>query len=106
MSCGEVRGKRSAAERNGVAIVEDAVYLGLRKPHGFVGAVMEVFAAAGLDDWDVLRHNFVFRAGFSLDLRTAGTVVKVAVADEEDLRIAVFEAEGLDGLFDLRRRRR
>ena len=65
---------------------------------------MEVVAATGFDDGDVLRHHFVFRPGFALDLCAAGAVVEVAVADEEDFGVLVFEAEGFDGLLDLRRR--
>ncbi len=47
---GEVRGEHGAAEANRVAVVEDAIDVRGREVHDLVGGVVEVGAAAGLDD--------------------------------------------------------
>ena len=47
---GEARRERNSAERNGVAVMQDAVDMRGREVHGFVVGVMEVGCAAGLDD--------------------------------------------------------
>ena len=54
---------------------------------------MEVVVAAGLDHGDIRIHDFVLRAGVTLDLRAAGAVIEVAVADEKNFGVAEFEAE-------------
>ena len=67
-----------------------------------VRGVIEVGFAAGFDDGDIAIHDLILCAGELLDLGTAGAVVVVGVADEQDLDVAELEAEGFDAFPDQR----
>ncbi len=106
VACGEVRGEDDAAERDFVAVVKHAVDVRGREMHGLVGAVLEVGAAAGLDDGYIGRHDFILCVRLAKDFGAAGAVVVVRVADEQDFDVSEFESKRLDALADERGRRR
>lgn len=59
--------QRSAAQRDGVAIMENAIYLGRRKAHIGLIAVGEVALASVLDHGNVSVHDVVLCAGQFFD---------------------------------------
>src|SRR5436190_14736718 len=51
---------------------------------------------------NVRVHDHQSRAGLLLDQTGSGIVIAMSVADQEDLRVAVFETKLLDALSDRR----
>ncbi len=98
---GFVRNQHGTAQLDLVSIVEHAVDFGLR-----IGAfaVGEVRRAAAFHDGHVTLHHHVFRTGLLDDARAAGVVIGMRVTDQQDLDVAVFEAELRHALLDERRR--
>ena len=83
----ETGGQRGAAEFDGVAVVEHAV--------DFRGGAA---GRGAFDRGDIGRHHHQTGAGFLFNEADRRVVVAVGVADEQNLRVGVSEAELRDAL--------
>ena len=85
----EACGERRAAEFDRVPIVQHAIDFRARPSR-----------RGALDGGHVGVHHHQLRAGVRLDEADAFIVIAVRMADQEDLRVGVLEAEALDALAD------
>src|ERR1700729_606224 len=100
----KMRDEGCTAEADFVAVMQDAVDVRGRIPHGFVVAESEISVAARFDSAHVGIHDEVFCVSLAQDGCTAGGVVRMRVADEKDFDVAEVKAEGFDTVLDLRGR--
>src|SRR6185437_719731 len=91
----EMRCQNRISQRHGITVVQHAVHFRCRIQHLLSISVCEILVPARFHDWNVRVHNHILRTGQSLDLRGAGVMVKVRMADQQDLYIAKLEAEFL-----------
>ena len=78
---GEVRNEYRSAKPHFVAIVQHAVHFCRRIEKARIVAILKICLATGLDDRDVAIHYHVARSCHLFDLRTAGVVIPVRVAN-------------------------
>ena len=101
-----MRGEDGAAERDCVAIVQDAIDVGGRKLHGLVVRRIESRFCRRIRPTETSPSMTSYFAPVRrLICGAAGAVVVVGVADEQDFDVAEIEAERFDALADLRRGR-
>jgi hypothetical protein len=86
-----VRGPRRTTQFHGVGIVQYAVYVRAGTP-----------ARLALLRGGILLHHFELGPGFTLDQTYGGIMIAVRVADQQNLRVFVFEAEAGDASLERR----
>ena len=89
------------AQSDRFVVVEGVVDFGCGVEHFWSGAVLKICFAAGLDIADIGVHDHVFGTAFAFDLRAAGAVVVVGVADEKNLDLFQGKSKLLDAGPDL-----
>ena len=99
MSSCLVSGDGSATQRNGVVVMQRTVHACRRKLRK--GGI-EVGRSTGLDDVDIAVHDHVLGMSFMEDLGSAGGVIVVCLAAEEDFCIGPPKAEMFDATSNLR----
>jgi hypothetical protein len=102
VAAGAVGDKCHVADRNGVAVVQDAVDVCGRIGWDGAGGGEKVAAASGGGDVGVVLHDHVPGVGFAENLCGTGHVIEVGLTVEENLCVGVTEAKLLDAVFDLR----
>src|SRR5580692_378525 len=100
-----MRRERNAAERDLVAVMQNAIDMRGRKMHGLIAAIVEIRSAAGLDNRNIGRHDLIFRMRLAQNLGAARAVVVMRVANEKNLDVAPMQSKRLDAFANERRRR-